>query len=67
LKGIHGEFRAGSQASLTRPNKVEEFQIAWEGGESTERRGQIGVSAVDPRTSCWSDLLETHAEVKLAA
>jgi hypothetical protein len=67
LKGIRGEFRAGSQVSLARLDKVEQFQIAWVRGGSAERRGQIGVAAVDPAASFWSDLPETQAEVELAA
>jgi len=67
LKGIRSQLRSGSQVSLTRQNKVEHFQIAWVGGENTERRGQIGVSSVDPDSSFWNDLLEAHSEVPLAA
>jgi hypothetical protein len=67
LKGIRGELRSGSQVSLKRQNKVEQFPIAWVGGENAERRGQIGISAVEPATSFWNDLLEAHSEVPLAA
>jgi hypothetical protein len=67
LKGIRGEFRAGSQVSPARLKKVEQFHIACVRGGSAERRGQIGVAAVDPATSFSSDLPETHADVELAA
>jgi len=67
LKGVRGELRAGAQVSLARHNKVEQFQITWVGEANMERRGQIGVAAVDPATSFWSDLLEAHADVELAA
>jgi methyl-accepting chemotaxis protein len=67
LKDIRGEFQVGNQVSLARLNKVEKFRIAWVGGASTERRGQIGVCSVDPASSFWSDVLETQAEVPLAA
>jgi len=67
LKCIRSQLRSGSQVSLTRQNKVEHIQIAWVGGEITERRGQIGVSSVDLDSSFWNDLLEAHSEVPLAA
>jgi hypothetical protein len=66
LKGIGGEFRAGGHVSLARLGKVEQFQTARVSGGSAERRDQIGVAAVDPATSFWSDLPEAHAEVELA-
>jgi methyl-accepting chemotaxis protein len=67
LKGVRGALRAGQRVSLTRFNQGEEFQIAWIGAENTERRGQIGVAAVDPASSFWNDVLETQPEVRLAA
>jgi methyl-accepting chemotaxis protein len=67
LEGIRGALRSGSQISLARQNKVEQFQIIWVGGETTEQRGQIGVSAVDPASSFWNDLLERHSAAPLAA
>jgi methyl-accepting chemotaxis protein len=67
LNGVRGALRAGQRVSLTRFNKGEEFQIAWIGAENTERRGQIGVAAVDPASSFWNDVLETQPEVRLAA
>ena len=65
---VRGKLRVGSEVSLSRLGKVEQFQIAWVGGENTPRAGQIGVAAVDPATSFWSDLiLEEDSEVELAA
>lgn len=67
LKGVRGQLRNGAQVSLARHGKVEQFQITWVGEANTERHGQIGVAALDPASSFWSDLLETQAEVELAA
>jgi methyl-accepting chemotaxis protein len=66
LKGIRGELRLGSYISLARSHKLEKFLIAWVGAENTPKAGQIGVSAVDPATSFWSDVLETQSEAKMA-
>jgi hypothetical protein len=61
LTGIHGKLRLGSQLSLARLQKLEKFLIAWVGTENTPGAGQIGVSAVDPATSFWNDVLETRS------
>lgn len=61
LKGVQGRLRPGSTISLARQHKQEQFQVEWAGGENTAGAGQIGVSAVDPATSFWKDVLETHS------
>lgn len=66
LTGIRGKVQLGSYVSLARPHKVEKFVIAWVGGENTLRASQIGVSAVDPATSFWSDVLDTKSRAELA-
>src|SRR5580658_8293951 len=65
LDGIHGLLNLGDMISLTRGHRQEQFRVAWVGGDDTPAASQIGVAAVDPNTSFWSDVLETMAESKL--
>jgi len=58
LRGFRGKLHLGSLVSLARSNKAEKFLIAWQGEEDTGKAGQVGVSAVDPPTSFWSDVLD---------
>ncbi len=58
LQGVRGKLRLGDQVSLARSLKVERFLIAWIGENNTPGAGQIGVSAVDPGTSFWNDVIE---------
>jgi methyl-accepting chemotaxis protein len=67
LKGVRGELRPDSQVSLARSDKVEQFKIAWVGRENTDRAGQIGVSALNPATSFWNDVVETHSQSEMAS
>jgi hypothetical protein len=67
LKGIHGKIRVGSQVSLSRLDKREQFLIVWAGEENTPRAGQIGVSAADPACSFWNDVIGTPSQVELAS
>jgi methyl-accepting chemotaxis protein len=62
LKGIRGKLRVGAEVSLSRRNKVEEFMIAGIGGENSSEAGQISVSAIDPATSFWSDVIATESQ-----
>jgi methyl-accepting chemotaxis protein len=64
LKGVRGKLRPGSKISLARLNKQEQFQVEWagEGGRS----GQIGVSAVNPQTSFWDDVLGARSQAESA-
>jgi methyl-accepting chemotaxis protein len=66
LRGIRGKLRAGDAVSLGRPNQMEQFLISWVGGENSPKAGQIGVSAVDPATSFWNDVLEKHSQEQTA-
>jgi hypothetical protein len=61
LEGIHGMLKMGDVVSLARLHKKEPFRVAWVGGEDTPAAGQIGVAAVDPNTSFWSEVLEATA------
>jgi hypothetical protein len=62
LDGIHGMLGPGDRISLARGHKTEEFRVAWVGGDDTPAAGQIGVAAVDPNTSFWSEVLEATAK-----
>ncbi len=66
MKGIRGKLRPGSKISLARLHKQEQFQVEWRGGENTAGAGQIGVSAINPATSFWKDVLETHSQAELS-
>jgi methyl-accepting chemotaxis protein len=61
LTGIQGKLQLGSQVSLARVHKRKKFLIAWVGEPDTSRSNQIAVTAVDPATSFWSDVLETQS------
>jgi len=62
LDGIHGMLSQGAKISLARGHKQEEFRVAWVGGDDTPAAGQIGVAAIDPNTSFWSEVLEATAK-----
>jgi methyl-accepting chemotaxis protein len=66
LRGIRGKLRRGDQVSLGRLHKLEPFLISWVGEENSPKAGQIGVSAADPATSFWNDVVEKHSEDETA-
>ncbi|HTU41932.1 MAG TPA: methyl-accepting chemotaxis protein [Candidatus Aquilonibacter sp.] len=57
LKGIQGELRVGNRISLSRMGKQEAFQVEWAGEKNAADAGQVGVSAVNPSTSFWNDVI----------
>jgi methyl-accepting chemotaxis protein len=59
LEGIHGMLREGDKISLARLEKKEQYLIAWVGGKD-KPAGQVGVAAVDPKSSLWDDVLEAR-------
>src|SRR5271156_3265812 len=61
LAGISRKLQPGGKVSLTRANKQEEFRIMWVGGENTPKARQIGVSAIDPPSSFWDDVVEAQS------
>ncbi|MGB8013442.1 MAG: PilZ domain-containing protein [Terriglobales bacterium] len=67
LEGVHGLLKPGDQIYLSRLRRREQFRVAWVGGNGTPKAGQIGVAAVDPNTTFWSELLETSVESGLEA
>ncbi len=65
LEGIHGMLNAGDQIFLERLHHREQFRVAWVTGDAAMPSGKIGVAAVDPNTSFWSDVLETMVQSRL--
>ena len=64
LTGISGKLRVGSSVILVRGNKRAQFLIAWAGGVNGS---QIGVTAADPATSFWNDVIEDHPSTDASA
>jgi hypothetical protein len=65
LDGIHGRLQPGDEISLSRAQHKEQFRVAWVGEDGTPAAGQLGVAAVDPNTSFWSEVLETMVQSRL--
>lgn len=65
LDGIHGRLQPGDEIALSRSQHKEQFRVAWVGEDGTPAAGQIGVAAVDPNTSFWSEVLETMVQSRL--
>jgi methyl-accepting chemotaxis protein len=66
LTGIRSKLRQGSEVTLSRSHKREQFLVQWVGEKNTTRAGQIGVSAVDPQTSFWRDVVEARSRAEVA-
>jgi methyl-accepting chemotaxis protein len=62
LKGIQYKPRLGGTVTLDRENAREQFLVAWVGEENTADVGMIGVSAMNPATTFWNDLIGPHSE-----
>lgn len=62
LRGVQAKLRLGDKVSLARAGKAEQFSITWVGIDA----GQIGVSAVQPGSSFWADVLGTKSEPESA-
>lgn len=62
LKGVQKRIERGTRVSIARPNKQEEFVVVWVGEEGSPMAGQLGVSAVDPHSRFWDDILKGHPE-----
>jgi methyl-accepting chemotaxis protein len=61
LKGVQGNLRVGGNISLARLNKRERFSIAWIGEQHSPEAGQVGVSAINPASSFWNDVIDPHS------
>jgi methyl-accepting chemotaxis protein len=64
LSGVRGKIRLGSEVTLARLHKREQFLVMWLGNENTRQAGQVGLSAVDPASTFWNDVLETKSPAK---
>ena len=62
LKGVQRRIERGTRISIVRPNKQEDFMVVWTGEEGSPMAGQVGVSAVDPCSKFWDDILKEHGE-----
>jgi methyl-accepting chemotaxis protein len=65
LRGIQAGLRAGTQVSLSRSGKTEEFTVAWVGKPGSPKAGHIGVSTDDHTTLFWSDVVQTDPQAEL--
>ena len=64
LTGIRGQLRIGAEVSLSRRNQTEQFLIAALGEQNTPEAGQISVSAVDPDSPFWTDVVATESQIR---
>jgi methyl-accepting chemotaxis protein len=62
LKGIQANLRLGSQVTLARSGRIEPFLVAWVGEAGTSRANQIGLSAANPASSFWNDVIDFPAD-----
>ncbi len=62
LEGIHGMLSEGDKISLARGRKKEEFMVAWVGDDKTAAGTRIAVTALDPNSSFWDDVLPAASE-----
>ena len=67
LGGVRGRVRLGSQVTLDRSNKAEQFIIAWVGEDRSSTAGQIGLSDANSANSLWSDVLERENQAELVS
>jgi hypothetical protein len=59
VQGFRGTIRTGTVVVLSRLHKKQEFRVVWVGGKDIATTGQLGLSAVDPNSSFWDDVLGT--------
>jgi hypothetical protein len=67
LEGVHGLLNLDDEIFLARLHRKEQFRVAWVGEDGNASEGQIGVSAVDPNTSFWDEVLEATSHSGLEA
>jgi methyl-accepting chemotaxis protein len=65
LEGFKGTIRIGQIVSLTRKGKKETFRVAWVEAKS-KSASQIRVSAEDPNSSFWDDVLSAREQTSSA-
>ncbi len=62
LEGIHGMLSEGDKISLARGRKKEEFLVAWVADDKSAAGARIAVTALDPNSSFWDDVLMAGSE-----
>jgi PilZ domain-containing protein len=62
LEGIHGMLSPGDKISLARGRKKEEYLVAWVADDKTAAGARIAVTALDPNSSFWDELLPAASE-----
>src|SRR5579862_489902 len=67
LKGVHRNLERGARISIARSTKEEQFVVVWVGAENTSMAGQLGASAIDPRSRFWDDIIKQQTEAQLEA
>jgi hypothetical protein len=58
LEGVHAKLRVDDKVSITYAGTTENFRVAWLGASLTPLAGQIGVVAIEQRTSLWDPAIE---------
>jgi methyl-accepting chemotaxis protein len=64
VKGVSGRLSIASNVHLSRKSKSEEFAVVSIGKD--DRAGYIGLSAVDPNSTFWDDVLEPESKENLS-
>jgi hypothetical protein len=67
LEGVHGQPSAGEEISLTRGPKQERFRVTRLMDDESGTGARIGVSAIDPNTTFWDEVLEATSQSGLEA
>lgn len=62
LDGIHGVTSAGDEILLTRGLKKERFRVTRVMDDESGAGTSIGVSAIDPNTTFWDEVLEATSQ-----
>lgn len=66
LKGLRATLHDGGRVTLVRGTKREDFVIHWGGETKGANSGQLGVSAINPSSSFWDDVLSANPESEFA-
>jgi hypothetical protein len=61
LTGVRNKFRQGDTVILSRLDRQEKYLISWVGEEKSPKATQIGLSATDPASTFWNDVIERYS------
>jgi hypothetical protein len=67
LEGVHGVPSAGDEISLTRGARKERFRVMRVMDDDSRLGARIGVSAIDPNSTFWDEVLEATSQSGLEA